>query len=43
MLAPRARVASIFERGASSGITMVACAPTCLAAMAMACAWFPEE
>ena len=43
MVAPRARVASIFERGASAGITSVASAPTHRAAIATACAWLPDE
>src|SRR6267378_3722466 len=43
MFAPWLRVASSLPRGASSGITMVAAAPTCLAAIATACAWLPEE
>ena len=38
MRAPWARVASIFDFGASSGITMVEATPTYLAAMAVACA-----
>src|ERR1700742_243257 len=43
MRAPNARVASTLARGASSGMTMVARVPTCFEAMAVACAWLPEE
>src|SRR6266404_2391559 len=43
MRAPRARVPSILARGASSGITSVAGMPRNCAAIATACAWFPEE
>src|SRR6185436_14093386 len=43
MVAPCALVASIFDLGASRGITSVAGIPTARAAIATACAWLPEE
>ena len=43
IFAPCARVASSFERGASTGITSVAGIPMNRAAIATAWAWLPEE
>ena len=41
--APYPRVASSFTRGASLGMTMVACSPSSDDARATAWAWLPDE